>query len=369
MGKKLSNIRAAVVGGSSITGGEVCRLLLNHPNINSILPTSRSQEPFERVHQNLQGSGLSFYNIEDLINSSNSPNVVFFCTPSGEAMKYASKFLNLGAYIIDVSSDFRFRNAADFEHVYGMKHLAPDLLPKAICGITELYRDEISSAKLVANPGCYVIASVLGLVPLLKSSIIDYESRIHICAVNGTTGAGSNVRRELHHAYAFGSMLPYSLNGHRHRLEIEKRLQEVSGRNIAIDLTTVHGNFARGIISLISIPVNLNTQISVDRQSLLNIYKDFYRNENNREYFVVINDFNSLTNSHNSKEYDIYPSLARVVGSNYCHIGVDYDKETHIIKVVSVIDNLVKGAAGSAIQNMNVMIGIKEQEGLCTYGI
>jgi len=369
MNKTPSNIRAVVIGGSSITGGEVCRLLLGHPVVGTIIPTSRGDEPFERVHQNLQGSGISFHKIEDVIKSVPAPDVAFFCTPSGEAMKYAHSLMNAGTRVIDLSADFRFKFAGDYEHVYKQKHLAVDLLGQAVCGITELYREKIANAQLVANPGCYVIASILGLMPLLKSEIIDHDSRIHICAINGTTGAGANMKRDLHHAYAFGSMLPYNLNGHRHRAEIEKRIEETTSRHIDIDLTTIHGNFARGIVVLASIAVNPKVAETVNRKYLLNVYKTYYGSGDLRERFVIVNDQGSRVDDTHGKEYDIYPSLARVVGSNMCHIGVDYDHETHLIKIISVIDNLVKGAAGSAIQNMNVMLGIKEDEGLSAYGL
>ena len=359
-------VSVAIIGGSSITGGEVCRLLLNHPFVESIMPVSRSEENFERIHPNLQGSNLVFSRIEDLLSSNSIPDILFFCTPSGEAMQYVPTFLDRGAKIIDLSADFRFRKASDYESVYGAKHTASQILDKAISGITEFFRKDIAQARLVANPGCYVIASVLGIIPILQSDLIDPNSQIHICAINGTTGAGSGLKKELHHAHAFGSMLPYNLNGHRHRLEIEQRLYEISGKQATVDLITIHGNFARGIIIIASIPLSRGT---VTRNDLCHLYKQFYKTGKKNEYFIQVNDFQSLAKESHAKEYDIYPSLARVVGSNFCHIGLDYEKGRGVIKVISVIDNLVKGAAGSAIQNMNVMLGIKEQEGLLTYGL
>ncbi|MBU6383708.1 MAG: N-acetyl-gamma-glutamyl-phosphate reductase [Verrucomicrobia bacterium] len=362
-------VTIAVIGGSSITGGEVCRLLLNHPVVRNIIPVSRSEEHFERVHPNLRGSNLTFRKIDELLSRSSVPDILFFCTPSGEAMKYVPTFLERGARVIDLSSDFRFKKAADYEGVYGLRHTASQLLDQTVSGITEFFRKEIASAHLVANAGCYVIASVLGIIPLLKTDLVDPDALIHICAINGTTGAGSSLKKDLHHAYAFGSMLPYNLNGHRHRLEIEQRLNELSGKNPTVDLTTIHGNFARGIIIIATIPLSKSMIQKMGRQDLCAIYNHFYKNGKKKEHFIQINDAPSTAKESNAKEYDIYPSLARVVGSNFCHIGFDYEKERNVVKVVSVIDNLVKGAAGSAIQNMNVMLGIKEQEGLLTYGL
>lgn len=359
-------VSVAIIGGSSLTGGEVCRLLLNHSCVKKIMPISRSEEDFERTHPNLHGSRLAFSKIEDLLSSNTTPDVLFFCTPAGEAMKYVPTFLDRGAKIIDLSADFRFRKASDYESVYGIKHAASQFLDKAVSGITEFFRQDIAQARLIANPGCYVIASVLGIIPLLQSNLIEDDSQIHICAINGTTGAGSGLKKDLHHAQAFGSMLPYNLSGHRHRLEIEQRLYEISGKQVSVDLTTVHGNFARGIIIIASIPVSRGI---VSRNDLCQLYKRFYKAGKKNEYFIQINDFQSLAKESHAKEYDIYPSLARVVGSNFCHIGLDYEQGREIVKIVSVIDNLVKGAAGSAIQNMNVMLGIKEQKGLFTYGL
>lgn len=365
------SLKIGVIGGTSITGGEVCRFLLNHPSVKLILPTARGEEIFERIHPSLKGSGLKFHKLEQLFEKDSIPDVVFFCTPAGEAMKYAEKFLAQNTKVIDLSADFRFRNAEEYENAYDKKHLAPKLLEKAVCGITEIYSDKLYQSEIVANPGCYVIASVLGLLPIINADFTDLSNRINISAINGTSGAGAKLRKELHHPFAFGTILPYNLDGHRHRIEIERRLEEVSNRKVLVDLTTMHGNFARGIITIASIPVSskfINQDIS--RNSLLAMYKSFFSESSlNNWDFVKLIDCPPQNTEKNSKEYDIYPNLARVVGSNFCHIGLDYDSETNVIKVVSVIDNLVKGAAGSAIQNMNVMLGIEQSLGIKTFGI
>lgn len=358
-------LNIAVVGGAGSTGGELCRLLLNHPQVDRIFPTSERNLEFEREHRNLLGTGLRFFRKEELRKFDRFFDFVFFCTPSGEAMQEAPFFLEQNSYVIDLSADFRFSNPDDYEKTYGLKHKTPYLLSKAICGITEYFREDIKHAQLVANPGCYAIATVLGLVPLLSSGLVSFSSRLHITAINGTSGAGSKLKKDLHHASCFGSILPYSLNGHRHRLEIERRIESLTNKRVFIDFITAHGNFSRGIVILATIPLEKTQKAS--RESLCEIYQHHYKNDANS--FVQINNFPSQAKVCNEKEYDIYPNVSRVIGSNFCHIGMDYDADSHSAKVVSVIDNLIKGAAGSAIQNMNVILGIDEKTGLKNYGL
>ena len=363
MNKKIS---VGVIGASGITGGELCRLLLGHPNVEKIIPLTRKiTMPFERIHKNLKGSGLEFkkYSEKGKFNF----DVVFFCTPTGEAMRNAKYFLDSSIKVIDLSADFRFNTVESFEYAHQKKHMAPKLLAHAICGISELYRNRIIGAQLVANPGCYVIASVLALVPIIKSKI-SIADKIFITAINGTSGANSLVP-ELHPAQASNSMLPYNLNGHRHRLEIIERIFELTSQQINVDFSAIHGNFPRGIFLIIYISVLKKFQFSLNRDIVLRILKRYYGESPNKEFFVRINDFDRKSENKITKEYDIYPNVARVVGSNYCHIGADYDQASGTIKIISVIDNLVKGAAGSAIQNMNLMFRIDEKCGLKTYGL
>lgn len=363
-----TGLRVAVLGGTGYAGGEMCRLLLGHPAVAEIRPTSRGDDPFERVHPNLLGSGLRFQDPDEIVTAAGDLDVVFLCTPSGEAMRLAPGLLKAGARVIDLSADFRFADPRAYQAAYGAEHTAPELLPEAVYGVTEFHRDLLPTARLVANPGCYVITALLGLQPLLSSGLADLGAPLHISAVNGTTGAGVKPRTELLHAEADGSMLPYSLQGHRHAHELEDRLAHPAGERVTVDLNTAHGPFARGIHIQASVRIREELRTEVSRELLLDRYTDRYGTGADGEFFVRVNtepQRGGLTD----KDYRRYPGVVGVAGSNFCHIGLDYDSRRGIAKVVSVTDNLVKGAAGSAVQNMNVMFGLDETTGLRGYGL
>lgn len=357
-------INVGIIGGTGYTGGELCRLLLNHENINNIYPTSRKKEDFEKVHQNLLGSGLKFIKQEDLEKKLYELDVVFTCTPTGEASKIAPKFLENNIKVIDLSADFRFKNLKDFNEAHNKEHYSSELLNQGVYGVTEFNREKIKKTNLLANPGCYVITSLLGIAPLLKNDIIDLEKTINMNGINGTSGAGNKPKKEIMHAEAMNSMLPYNMEGHRHSEELEDQIKILSSESVNVNFNTAHGNFVRGIYMNITPEVKPELKNKISRESLLDLYEDFYKDE----FFVRINKFSKLGEK-TKKQYDVYPNVARVQGSNFCDIGLDYDSKRGIIKIVSVTDNLVKGAAGSAIQNMNVMFGFDEKQGLTSYGL
>ncbi|HET8956369.1 MAG TPA: N-acetyl-gamma-glutamyl-phosphate reductase [Solirubrobacterales bacterium] len=359
---------AGVFGGAGFTGGEVCRLLLGHPGVTAILPTSRGDEDFERLHRNLAGCGLELTIPEALLARADELDVAFLCTPSGEAMRLVPDLLEAGVRVVDLSADFRFPDPEEYRQAYGAEHACPDYLAEAVCGITELHREEVAAARLVANPGCYVIASTLALAPLLQEDLIALESPIQIAAVNGTSGAGSSPRPEVMHANAFGTVLPYSMEGHRHGAELEARFREIAGRPVVASLATAHGNFARGIYVNAGLAASPAWDEPPSRETLADLYLDFYGRGHGGEHFVLVNDL-PRRGELNAKEYDLYPQVGSVTGSNFCHLGLDFDPDRGLIKAMAAIDNLVKGAAGSAIQNMNLMLGFEETAGLAHYGI
>lgn len=360
-------INVGIIGGTGYSGGELCRLLLNHPKINSILPTSREDEEFERVHQNLLGCGLKFVKLENLEKNAKDLDVIFFCTPSGEAMKLAPKFLKEGVKVIDLSADFRFKDPELYKEVYGKEHICPKLLKEAVYGITELDRKEIKNARLIANPGCYVITCVLGLYPLIIKGIVDLNNMV-ISAHNGTTGAGNKPNRSIMHAEAASSLLPYSIVKHRHSEELEDQLGKIAKQKVMLKLTPGHLPVERGVYAEINALINKEFREGLTREKLLDIFKETYGKGKEGEFFIRINDFKK-TKKGNVKEYDIAPFIANVAGSNFCQIGLDYDDKRGYVTIIAVTDNLVKGAAGSAIQNMNVMFGFDEKEGLKEYGL
>jgi N-acetyl-gamma-glutamyl-phosphate reductase common form len=357
-------ITVAVIGGTGFTGRELCRLLLGHPAVTGILPTSRGDVPFGEMHPNLLGSGLQFATAEAAAELAEDLDVVFFCTPSGEAMRQARHYLESGARVIDLSADFRFADPGIYRRVYGEEHADPELLGDASYGVTELYRSEISRTRLVANPGCYAITAVLGLTPLLRSELVDPTEPVAIHAVNGTTGAGNTPQRATMHAEVAGTMLSYNLDGHRHGPELEAQLAALAGHPVPVDLNTTHGDFARGI----HLQANVRVAGPCSREELLALYTDSYGDGHEAEHFVLVNSV-PRRGQLNEKQYGIYPSLRGVVGSNYCHIGLDRDDARGIVKIIAVTDNLGKGAAGSALQNMNVMLGLEETLGLRTYAL
>ncbi len=362
------SVVAGVIGASGFAGGEVCRLLLGHPAVAAIRPTSRDGERFERVHRNLAGSGLEFGELEATLAGAAELDVAFLCTPSGEAMRLAPRLLDAGALVVDLSADFRFPDPEGYRRAHGVEHACPERLGEAACGITELHRERLAATRLVANPGCYVIAATLALAPLLRGGLVALDPALQISAINGTSGAGNKPRREVMHAEAFGSVLPYSMEGHRHSAELEARFAELARRPVTVSLATAHGNFARGIYLSATLAPADGWRGAPSREALIDLYLDYYGRGHDGEHFVLVNDL-PRRGGLNAKEYDIYPLLAGVVGSNFCHIGLDFDSDRGLIKVMAAIDNLVKGAAGSAIQNMNLALGFEETTGLRHYGL
>jgi N-acetyl-gamma-glutamyl-phosphate reductase common form len=250
-----------------------------------------------------------------------------------------------------------------YRQVYGMEHTDPGLLAEARYRVTELNRGEIATARLVANPGCYANTAILALAPLLRAGLsLDVPIGIH--AVNGTTGAGNTPKKAIMHAEVSGAMLSYSVEGQRHGPELEVFLATLAGRPVTIDFDTAHGNFSRGIH--LRADVRLTAEHS--RDDLLALYTEAYGDGHDGEHFVLVNTL-PKRGALNEKQYEIYPNLTHVVGSNFCHLGLDVGRGGSIARIVAVTDNLVKGAAGSAIQNMNVTLGIDERTGLTAYAL
>ncbi|MCC8366289.1 N-acetyl-gamma-glutamyl-phosphate reductase [Xenorhabdus sp. PB61.4] len=353
-------ITAFVIGATGWTGCEVIRLLENHPYIKEIYPISReSGIDLESLHPNLTGIAKKTYTLEEIQHI--TPDIIFLCLPSGESHTVALAFSHTQARIIDLGADFRFSESALFEEIYGKPHGAKELQGKFTYGYVEEYRESIKKSHYIANPGCYVNAALCGLIPLIKKDIINTDM-IFISAINGTSGAGNQHKKELLHYNQFGNILAYSLNGHRHTDEIENIIKETTGRQANISLVTSHGNFARGIFMIQA--MKLNTKVTYNRNEILEYLQDYYKNNE----FVSIVGLNQGSQGI-EKDYGIYPQLSKVIGSNSCHISIDIVQKTGELRIVSIIDNLVKGAAGTAIQNMNLMLDIKESTGLTRYGL
>jgi N-acetyl-gamma-glutamyl-phosphate reductase len=347
-------IEAGIVGGSGYSGGELLRILLQHPSVRVKWVTSRGGKKLEHTHRNLYGIGLEFISLEE----ARGGDVVFLCTPSRESMLYAKRFLDADVKVIDLGSDFRLKTREIFETVYKTTHTCWELVSEAPYGLTELRREDIHSARLIANPGCFATAAILGLAPLVKERLIDFD-HIVVDGMSGTSGAGAQPETQSQHAEIGNSIFAYNVTNHRHTYEIEQELSALAAEKIAIHFTPFYAPFSRGILAACH---GFLTE-SLDRGQVLDLFRDFYQGQ----YFIKILDMEKDPKV--SWQYLPYPSVATLAGSNFCQIGLDVDDKRGRVIVFSALDNLVKGAAGAAVQNMNVMFGLPEETGLTMLGM
>ena len=338
-------IRISVYGASGYTGLELLRHLLFHPAVAVTAITSRRYAgvPLADVYPVFQGlTNLTFMNASPN-DVSRLADVVFLALPHGVSMTVAPAFLAAGKKVIDLSADFRLRDAGSYEQWYG-KHAAPALLADAVYGIPELYRETIRKASLVANPGCYPTSVILGLAPVLKAGWIDTASII-VDAKSGASGAGREPQVASLFCEVNEGFKAYKVGGqHRHIPEMEQELTTLAGCEIRISFTPHLLPVNRGILSTIY----GSLQRDVTPAELTDLYRRFYQDET----FIRI------------CKPGMFPNISSVCGSNGCDIGVTVDIRTKRIIILSAIDNLIKGAAGQAIQNMNLICGFSEETGL-----
>ena len=335
--------KVGVVGGTGYTGAELVRLLINHPDVNLEIITSRSHagKPFSDVHPHFTGmADMELQTIDDL--DDYELDLVFLALPHGVSMDFIDKHFDENIRMIDLSGDFRLTSAESYKKWYGKKHSSPDFISKAAFGLPELFRDQIRNATLVANPGCYPTSAILALAPLLKSDLIKPDD-IVIDSKSGVTGAGAKASAKTHFPDVFGNFSAYGLRNHRHTPEIQQALQQFTQAEEPRVIFTPHLlPIDRGILTTTySTPKKATTDELVQK-----MIARFYE----KEHFVRI--------ANNP------PQVKYVRGSNYCDLHATYDERTNKIITVSTIDNLVKGAAGQAVQNMNIMFGMLEHTGL-----
>jgi N-acetyl-gamma-glutamyl-phosphate reductase common form len=347
-------IEAGIVGGSGYSGGELLRILLQHPSVRVRWVTSRGGKRLEHIHRNFYGMGLEFISLEE----ADGGDIVFLCTPSRESMLHAQRFLRGGARVIDLGSDFRLKNREIFEAVYKTTHTCWELVSEAPYGLTELRRGEIRQARLVANPGCFATAAILGLAPLIKEKLIEFD-RIVVDGISGTSGAGAQPETPSQHAEIGNSIFAYNVTDHRHTYEMAQELSVLAGEKIDIHFTPFYAPFSRGIL----VACHGFLTDPLDRGQVLDLFKAFYQGE----YFIQILDIEK--DAKVSWQYLPYPSVSTLAGSNFCQIGIDVDNKRGRVIVFAALDNLVKGAAGAAVQNMNVMCGLPEETGLTMLGM
>ena len=338
-------LKIAIVGASGYTGVELIRILHCHPEAAVTCVTSERSagKKVSDVFPSLRGRcDLVLENLEP-VRVAGKSDFVFTALPHKAAMEVVPTFLELGKPVVDLSADYRLKDPKEYEKWYE-PHLNPHLLKKAVYGLPELRRGKIAGANLVANPGCYPTSVILGLAPLLKKRVIDPASVI-VDSKSGVTGAGRGAKVDNLFCEVNESFKAYAVGGvHRHISEMEQELSLIAGDGIAITFTPHLVPMDRGILSTIyAMPEK--TMTAAD---LAGLYQDFYKGEP----FVRVLDEGS------------FPSTSFVRGSNFCDIGLTVDKRSGRVIVVSAIDNLVKGASGQAVQNMNLMSGFPETMGL-----
>ena len=337
-------LKVAVVGASGYTGVELLRLLKGHPRVEVVCVTSRQHEglPVAKVFPSLAGSYDLLCEPLDIPSIAERSDVVFTALPHKTAMGVVPEFLAAGCRVIDLSADYRLKDQAVYEKWY-QPHSSPELLARAVYGLPELYRDQLAGAALVANPGCYPTSVALGLAPLLEAGLARLSSLV-IDSKSGMTGAGRGASLGSLYSEVNEGFKAYGLASHRHTPEIEQTLSALAGEAVTVSFTPHLLPVNRGILS--TIYADLKQDVST--RTLLDIYARYYADEP----FVRVMADGAL------------PNVANVRGSNFCDIGLVCDARVGRVIVVSVIDNLCKGAAGQAVQNMNLACGLDESSGL-----
>lgn len=337
--------RIGIIGARGFAGGELLRLCLQHPHFEVTYVTSESQEGAAVTDSfpGLLGATELRYSAFDEAEAVAAADAFFFALPDGQAMARAESLLSAGKKVVDVSGDFRVSDRENYERWYGRTHVSPHLLEKAAYGLPEI-RSDVREANLIANPGCYPSAILLAVAPLFAAGLAEPDSLV-ADAKSGVSGAGG--RSALDPAYSFAAITDnfraYSVTGHRHIAEMEQELSRLAGVEITMLFTPHLLPLMRGILATCYVRLKEKATAA----ELTARYREFYRGAP----FVHVLEQG-------------LPELRYVQGSNACHIGVRFDERTRRAVCVSAIDNLVKGAAGSAVQNMNLICGIEETAGL-----
>ena len=335
-------INVGIIGATGYTGSELTRILTHHNQVTLSMITSRSfaGKEISDIHPYLEGicdlklSNPSMKDIADL-------DVVFLALPHGVSMKFVKEIGLDGPRIIDLSGDFRLKNKHTYEEWYEMNHEFPDAIHSAVYGLPELFRTDIKDAHLVANPGCYPTSAILALAPALKQNLIDVSS-ISVDSKSGVTGAGAKPSKTTHFPRANEDFRAYKVGKHRHTPEIEEILSENSGKDINVMFTPHLVPLNRGILTTVYAKV----KDELSERKLLEAYTSFYE----KEPFVRVRKNP--------------PNVQSVRGSNYCDVFPLTNDRTNQVVLLSAIDNLVKGAAGQAVQNMNIMLDLDEKQGI-----
>jgi len=337
-------IKVGIVGGTGYTGVELLRLLARHEQVELVCITSRSEagKPVNEIFPSLHGLTLRF-TAPDASRLAEC-ECVFFATPNGTAMTMVPQLIDAGTRIIDLAADFRLRDIPTWRQWYGMEHSCPEYVQSAVYGLPEQNRQRIQSARLVANPGCYPTAVSLGWLPLLEKNALDVDTLI-ADAKSGVSGAGRKAQLSMLLAEAGENVNAYGVLGHRHEPEIEQILTQAGGKPVSVTFVPHLMPMARGMLA------TLYAGCELDEQDIRSVYRQRYKDEP----FVHVLPAGQI------------PHTRSVRGSNMCQMAVQ--KKGGLLVVLSVIDNLTKGAAGQAVQNFNIMHGLPESTGLPKMGL
>lgn len=343
-------IRVGIIGATGYTGAELVRILSRHPEVELVALTTKSYigKPFWEVyphlykHNDLAGEEM---NLPYLLESCDA---IFVALPHGHAMPIALEAAGRGVKLIDLGADFRLFDYRVYEKWYKVEHKARELLPTAVYGLPELHREKIKDAWLVANPGCYPTSAILALAPLLEKKLID-PGTIIIDSKSGVSGSGRGLSLGAHFSEVNENFKAYNVAVHRHTPEIEQELGRVLGEEITVSFTPHLLPVTRGILST----VYARLKSPIEQEQVRSLYLDYYRDE----LFVRVRPEGFL------------PQTKWVAGTNHCDLGVTVDPRTGRVIVVSAIDNVVKGASGQAVQNLNILFGLPEDTALAGPGL
>jgi N-acetyl-gamma-glutamyl-phosphate/LysW-gamma-L-alpha-aminoadipyl-6-phosphate reductase len=354
--------RVSLVGGSGYTAGELLRILLFHPYVEVVQVVSQSAAGHyvHRLHPNLRSlCTLRFCQPDDLLPC----DVLFLCLPHGVAAETLTRYRDLAPVIIDLSADFRLRSPDLYARWYGREHPRPDLLAQAVYGLPELHRKELAGASLISGTGCMAAAALLGLAPLYRAALVDSTLPLVIEAKIGSSAAGASPGAASHHPDRSGALRSFQPTGHRHSAELLQELGallmgdlagapgDLCGQRLAFSATAVE--LVRGIL----ITAHVFVKEAIDERALWDIYRAAYQ----REPFVrVVKERSGVYR---------YPEPKILVGSNYCDVGFELERESRRVVVLAALDNLVKGAAGNAVQALNCRCGWEETAGLTFPGL
>ena len=348
-----NTVRVSIVGGSGYTGGELLRLMLFHPNIElaQVASSSHAGQYVHSVHPNLRKiCTLRFCHPDDLT----SVDVLFLCLPHGVSSHEIERYRGLATRIIDLSADFRLRSLSLYRQWYGEEHATPEVMSEAVYGLPELHRSELREASLVSGTGCMATAAILGLAPLYRAGLVDESIPLIVDAKVGSSAAGATPGAGSHHPDRSGAVRSFQPTGHRHSAELIQELghnNEVLGQQVAFSATAIE--LVRGIL----VTAHVYTREQLDERALWRVYREAYQ----REPFVrIVKERSGVYR---------YPEPKILAGSNYCDVGFALDPNSRRVVVMSALDNLMKGAAGNAVQALNCMYGWDETLGLTFPGL